>query len=189
VSGFAAAMGDCDNEHEISFDRVEDGIGKDAGKTPTHVLVERAPAIRIFKNDFNGLLDASDEAQIQARPLRGIVMAGFVVFLERLRVELIPHRPSERRTRARASSPGIACTWPLRTSSRRRLASAAQRRSMWLDSAASRLSTSRSARSASSWLGNVSASAAICSMVIGMRRGNCSTRKLKGFGRAFPRAA
>jgi hypothetical protein len=37
----------------------------------------------------------------------GVVMGRFVVFLERLRVKLISHRPRERRTRASASSPGI----------------------------------------------------------------------------------
>ena len=41
---------------------------------------------------------------------------GLVVFFESLGVELIPHRPSERRTRASASSPGIVCTKPWRTS-------------------------------------------------------------------------
>ncbi len=41
-------------------------------------------------------------------------------------MELKPHRATARRTRARASSPGMVFTRPLRTSSRRRNASAAQ---------------------------------------------------------------
>ena len=68
--------------------------------------------------------------------LPGIVMSGLIVFFECLRVELILHRPTKRRTFDSASGPGIVLTCPWRTSSRRRLASVAQSLSMRLPSAA-----------------------------------------------------
>src|SRR5437879_10642120 len=115
----------------------------------------------IFANNFDGSLDTNDEAQLQARLLLSVKVRGFIVFFERLRVELIPHRPTERRTCASASSPAIVWTWPSRTSLRRRLASVPQSLSIRLASAASKLSTRRSARSARASLGKARASFAI----------------------------
>src|SRR5258708_1623100 len=100
-------MGNSDDEHEISLDRVKNAVRKNSGKAATNVLVERTPARWVFEDDFDGVLDTNDEPEIQTGLLLCIVVSGFVVFFERLRVELISHRPSERRTRASASSPGI----------------------------------------------------------------------------------
>jgi hypothetical protein len=85
-------------------------------------------------------------------------------------MELIPHRPTARLTRARASSLEMVLTRPLRTSSRRRKASAAQSCRAKPSSEGSRLSTRRSARSARASLGRESASSAICSTVMLMPR-------------------
>ena len=76
-------------------------------KTPTHIFVERTPPHRIFPDEFDRLLNKNKESPIQTGLLPGVVMSGFVVFVERLWMKLQPHLPRERRTRASASSPGM----------------------------------------------------------------------------------
>src|SRR5205823_2447122 len=107
VTRLTAAMSDSDDEHVIRLDRVKDAVRENSGEAATNVLVERTPAQCVFEDDFDGVFDTDDEAQIQTGLLLCIVVGGLVVFFERLRVELIPHRRRERRTRASASSPGI----------------------------------------------------------------------------------
>lgn len=126
VSGCAAARGYGDNENKIGLNRVGDAVAEDWGEAAPHLLIEGPPAIRRFDDECDGLLEAGDAAQVQGRLRPSVAVGSFVVFSERLRVEPLPHRPSERRTWTSASSPGIVCTRPCRTSSRRRLASVAQ---------------------------------------------------------------
>ena len=108
VTRLAAAMGNGDDKYEVRLDSVKDAVRENPCEAAPNIFVERPPAQRVFKNDLDCVLDTNDEAQLQTGLLLSIVVGGLVVFFERLRMELMPHRPSERRTRASASSPGIA---------------------------------------------------------------------------------
>ena len=168
VTGLAAAMSYRNDEHKIRPNRVKDAIGERANQAASNFPVKPSETQRVLDNGFDRILDTDDKTQVQAKLPPGIMVTSFLVFRQSLGVELERHRPSERRTWARASSPGMVWTRPERTSSNRRSASAAQSWSSRLTLAPSRLSTSRSANKARSSLGRAKASSTSCSMVIGI---------------------
>jgi len=65
VTRLTAAVGKRDDEHEVGLDGIEDAVREDSGETATNVLVEKATAQRVFEDDFDGVFDRDDEAQIQ----------------------------------------------------------------------------------------------------------------------------
>jgi hypothetical protein len=103
---------------------------------------------------------------INCRPGRG----AYKWVVKRFWNESSSHRRRESRTRPRACSLGIVSTLPERTSSRLRVASPTQSRSICPSSAVSRICTSRSATSARDSPGKLIACSAICSTVIDMQQ-------------------
>lgn len=164
-----AAMHDCNDEDVIGFYGIKHRIWKNMDKASPHVLFEEAPACRSLGNLPKRRFNTCDESNLKTGLNPGVVTRRSLILVESLRMKLIPHRATARRTRARPSSHGMVLTRPLRTSSRRRRASAAQSCRIWPSSAGSRLSTKRSARSARASLGRERASSAICSTVMRMR--------------------
>jgi hypothetical protein len=156
-------MHHCDDKHVVPLDGVDYGVGKHLRKTSANIAIQNSPSMRSRTDSSNGVFNDFDEAKIEAIFTLSVVGSRRVLFRERHSVKLEPHRRRARRTRAKASSPGIVLTLPLRTSSRRRASAAQRGRKKW-SSAGSRLCTRRSASAARSSLGKASASTAICSI-------------------------
>ena len=127
---------------------------------------EQRPPLRFTGNPPQGRIDTGDKSLIQARLALGVIAGRLFEFVNGLGMNFQGHPATACLTRFSASSAENVFTCPLRTSSRRRNASAAHRRRTTLSSAGSRLSTRRSARSARASLGNARASSAICSTVM-----------------------
>jgi len=166
IARLPAAVRNRNDQCVIGLDGIEHGVWEDADNTSRHVLLEGTPARRSLRDATKRRLHASDEPKLETNLTTSVVTRRVFILVEGLRMKLIPHRATARLTRARASSLGMVLTQPLRTSSRRRKASAAQSWRMRPSSAGSRLSTRRSARSARASLGRASASSAICSTVM-----------------------
>lgn len=105
-------MGDRHDEHMIGLDRVEDAIGEDAGQGAADFsAIEDASTLRSFADARKDIFHGRDEAQVQIGLTRGVIACAILVLDQRVGVELVAHhRPTARRTRAAASSPGTVCT-------------------------------------------------------------------------------
>jgi len=126
VTRFAVTVHDRDDQKVIRFNRVKYRVRKHASETPPHVLLENTPAVGSFLYLRQGELDAGDESQFQTILAIRVITRRILEFSERFGMELDSHRATALRTRFSASPPGMVLTRPLRTSSRRRRASAAQ---------------------------------------------------------------
>ena len=126
ISRLPTAVHHCNDEHVVEFDSVKHRVGKHMDKTSPHVLLKRTPAIRRLGDLTKRRFDTGDEAKLKTFLTIRVKTRGILILVESLRVKLVSHRATARRTRARATSLGIVLTRPLRTSSRRRKASTAQ---------------------------------------------------------------
>ena len=163
-------MHDSNNKDELRFDGVQNSVREDARETASDILIEDSPTFRGVENSPDGILNGLDESQGKRWIALCVVEGCLPVFLQCFRVEVPFHRRTASRTCWRASSPGIASTRPLRTSSRLRFASATHSRSMCLSSSASKLSTRRSASRARDSVGRVMACSASFSTVVAMAK-------------------
>ncbi len=161
-------MRDRDDEDGIALNRVDDRAGKFPGETPPNLRLDHAPAVGMFENAPDGFLNGGHKPVLKSRLALSVEADVGFVLRRRFQMKAITHSPATRRARASATSPGMVSTVPCRISSSRRRDSSAQRWSMRFNSAASKLSTSRSASAARSSVGRLSASVAICSTVIDM---------------------
>jgi hypothetical protein len=127
ISGLTVAMHDSDYKQVIRLDRIKNGIRKYSCQTASNIILQNAPPLRCFLNLDNGMFHRCDEAKIKLVLACGVISGRLFVFSKGLWVKLKSHLPTARRTLANASSPGIVCVCPLRTSSRRRRASATHR--------------------------------------------------------------
>jgi len=103
-------------------------LGECVRQTPPHILFDQAPALWCLEYPFDSRLDLARERCSKTGTASLVECRCLPVFETCFRVKGISHRPTVRRTSASTCSPGIGCTRPDRTSSRRRMASAAQSR-------------------------------------------------------------
>ena len=152
----------------VLFDRVQDCIRKRMGAACPHILIDSSPTFGRLQYPLNGGFDFDGEGCAQAGTTGFIERSGFVIFSARVRMKLVGHRPTKRRTSPTTCSPETGWTCPDRTSSRRRTASAVHSR--WISSGAARckLSTSRSASNALEAVESCIACSASCSTVGGI---------------------
>ncbi len=93
-----------------------------------HVLLDVSPPVRRFQNSLNGGFHLEAECGSQPYPSIFVIFGGLKIFKMCVWMKIMVHRPTERRTSASTCSPGMAAACPDRISSRRRMASAIQRR-------------------------------------------------------------
>jgi hypothetical protein len=120
-----------DEDVTLGLNRVEYGVREYVREAAANILFKDPPAFWSLYNTADRALDGGDETKVESFLTIRVIVRGVLEFLQRFRVELVSHAlrraASDSRTRANASPPGTDFTRPLRTSSRRRLASAAQR--------------------------------------------------------------
>ncbi len=165
VSWFTMAVHHSHDKNVIWFDGVENGIRKYARQIAPYILFKRFPLFRFFGNTLNCVFNRVDKTLPETELASLIISGRILVFFQSLGMKFISHFLMAFLTCARATSPGIVLTRPLRTSSRRRHASLIQSWRISSSSAGSRLSTNLSARRARASLGRERASSAICSTV------------------------
>lgn len=133
-------------------------------------LFQDRPAFGSLADALDGAFYAQDESLAQARLARFVGAYRGDVLGECVRVKRVFHFRRTDLTCVAATSPGIDSTLPDRTSSRRRIASAAQEARRSSSASGSRLSTRRSASSARASAGNASISSVNFSTGIDMRQ-------------------
>ncbi len=152
------------NENIVLFNCIEDSVRKLPRHTSPNVIINWSVTIRGLPDSINRILDHVDECLCNLYFLFCVVSNCLRVFRESFWVKHISHGLSRRLTCAKASSPGIVCTEPSRTSSLRLFASVTQ--TAWIIESVSnsRLSTNLSARSALDPLGKDKISSVSCSI-------------------------
>src|SRR3972149_6336981 len=117
VTRLSTTMHDSNNKDELRFDGVQNSVREDARETASDILIEDSPTFWSFQNSTDCVLNGLDESQGKLWIALCVVEGCRPVFLQRFRVEIPFHRRTAPRTFWRASSPGMASTRPLRTSS------------------------------------------------------------------------
>ena len=157
VTRFTAEVHECQDKDVILFYRVEDTIRESAYQIPADVLFNASPAVRCLQNALYCTLYLQCEIRTQSGSSLLIIQRGISVFSQCLRMIDVLHRPTNIRTNAEPSSPGMPMMEPERISSRRCSASLSQARLEGLVSSLERLPARRSASSARSFAGSSSA--------------------------------
>jgi len=145
IPGVAAAVHHRHDQHKAVFNRVQNSVGEYAREAAANVFIENTPTCRRFQNPSDRVLDSFNKPFCQIYFVVCVIGRGREILVERIWMELIPHQRMMPRALLRPSSPWIVPTRPLRTSSRRRLASSSHTVSIRPSSRASRLSTRISA--------------------------------------------
>ena len=157
VTRFTTEVHESQDKDVILFHGVEDAIGETAHQIPANIFFDASPAVRRFQDALNRILHLHREIRTQSGSPLFVIQCGISVFSQCLRMIDVLYRPTNFRTTAEPSSPGMPVTEPERISSRRFRASLSQACLEGLDSSFERLPARRSASSARSFAGSSSA--------------------------------
>jgi len=126
VSRFPVAVHYSHDKNVICFDGVENCIRKYARQISAYILFKWFPLFRFLDNTLNSMLNRVDKTLPETGLATLIISGRILVFFQSFGMKFISHFLMACLTCAKATSPGIVLTRPLRTSSRRRHASLIQ---------------------------------------------------------------
>src|ERR1044072_2629685 len=99
-----------DNENRILLNSVKNAIRKDVCQTFPDILFNNRPTFRRLFNPLNSSFNLQREGGSETRSPAVVKDRGVAVFKPRLRVKIMGHRPTKRRTSSSTCSPGIDFT-------------------------------------------------------------------------------
>ena len=91
-------MHNSNDEYKTGFDGVQDRVRENVRQTTTNIFIYDAEAVRVIENSSNCGFNFIDKPQSEERFAFVVPMCSFSIFVQRLWMELIPHRKRESRT-------------------------------------------------------------------------------------------